>query len=267
INRGDFEDTLINLALNARDAMPNGGTITLATHNRILDDDYCARNPDAKPGEYVELMVSDTGEGMSLEQQQHIFEPFYTMKDTGTGLGLAMVYGFTKRSGGHIKVYSELGVGTTFRFYLPRTDASEQRQQTVDREPETLPRGGLQTLLVVDDEEGLLILAKRQLESLGYRVLVASDAEQALAVLAEEAHIDLLFTDVVMPGMNGFELSERATALRPGLKVLLTSGYEQYAMAQTGETRFIADLLSKPSKIDDLAREVWALVGKASPAA
>ncbi|MCH7820527.1 MAG: hypothetical protein IIA07_00810 [Proteobacteria bacterium] len=190
INAGDLEDALVNLVLNARDAMPGGGTLTLATCNRVLDNEYCAQNSGARPGEYVELAVSDTGEGMSPEQQQHIFEPFFTTKDSHTGMGLAMVYGFTKRSGGHIEIQSEQGVGTTFRFYLPRADAPKQQQQSVGAETEALPRG-THTLLVVDDEEALVELARIQLKSLGYRVLVACDARRALTVLAEEPGIEL----------------------------------------------------------------------------
>jgi signal transduction histidine kinase/ActR/RegA family two-component response regulator len=256
INSGDLGDALINLVVNAHDAMPGGGTLTLATHNRILDDDYCAQNPGVVPGEYVELAVSDTGEGLSPEQQQHIFEPFYTTKDTGTGLGLAMVYGFTKRSGGHVNVSSEIGVGTTIRIYLPRAVSQDQGQHSGDGEAEALPRGS-KTVLVVDDEAALLDLAKTQLQSLGYRVLVAGDGWQALTVLADDSRIDLLFSDIVMPGgMNGYELAEQATAIRPGLKVLLVSGYEQQTRDQSGQTRVTDNRLTKPYTLTELAKRV-----------
>ena len=267
INPGDLEDALVNLVLNARDAMPGGGTLTLETHNRILNDDYCAQNPGAEPGMYVELAVSDTGEGMSLEHQQRIFEPFFTTKDTGTGLGLAMVYGFTRRSKGYIKVYSELGVGTTFRFYLPRAEARQQPQPAADADAEALPRG-TQTLLVVDDEVALLKLATIQLENLGYRVLVASDARQALQVLAAEPGIDLLFTDIVMPGgMNGSELAEQATRSHPGLRVLLASGFAEKAIARNGRARFAAKLLNKPYTVAELAKRVRAVLDDGLPVA
>ena len=236
----------------------------METRNCTLDADFCKRNPGAVPGEYVELAVSDTGEGITLEQQQHIFDPFFTTKDTGkgTGLGLAMVYSFVKRSGGYVKVYSELDIGTTFTLYLPRSQHEDQRRQTTDEEAASLPRG-TETLLVVDDEIELLEVAKTQLEGLGYRVLTASNGEQALERLAEEPSVALLFSDVVMPGgMNGYELAEQATAAYPGLKVLLTSGYTEKAVADNGQARFAANLLSKPYSYDELAQLVRALLGE-----
>ncbi|MCP4042770.1 MAG: PAS domain-containing protein [Gammaproteobacteria bacterium] len=267
IDPGDFQDALFNLIINARDAMPEGGGLTLETANKTLDTDYCALNPGAIPGEYIQLAVSDSGTGIPHDQQEHIFEPFYTTKDQGkgTGLGLAMVYGFVKRSGGYIKLYSEQGIGTTFRLYLPRAKGEEQPLEATDELPETLPRG-TESILVVDDEDGLLEVAQSSLQALDYRVLSATNGRQALAKLAEEPTIDLLFSDVVMPGgMNGYELAERATAKHPKLKVLLTSGYTEKTLANNGQARFTANLLIKPYNQAELALQVRALLDGLAP--
>lgn len=264
IDPGDFVDALLNLIINARDAMPDGGRLTLETHNQVLDNDFCTRNPGSTPGEYVQLVVSDTGEGIPPEQQEHIFEPFFTTKPQGkgTGLGLAMVFGFVKRSRGYIKVYSEPGVGTTFRIYLPRAEGEEQISGMLGTPTAELPRG-TETILVVDDEEGLRELAQASLQGLGYRVLAAGDGQQALEILTAEPAIALLFSDVVMPGgIGGYELAERATALRPDLKVLLTSGYTEKAVACNGQSRFSASLLGKPYTQAELAQRLRVLLGE-----
>ena len=264
IDTGDFKDALLNLCINARDAMAGQGRLTIETHNSILDAAYCDLNTDAKPGQYIQLSISDNGEGISLDQQEHIFEPFYTTKDLGkgTGLGLAMVYGFIKRSGGHIKVYSERGMGTTFRLYLPRAVGEEQLlEQNCEIEP--LPHGD-ETILAVDDEAMLLEVTRESLEALGYRVLTASDGLQALKRLDEEPNIDLLFSDVVMPGgINGYELAEQTTTRRPEIKVLLTSGYTEKVMANNGYTRFNKNLLSKPYSRVELAKRVRLILDSA----
>jgi len=260
IDPGDFQDALLNLIINARDAMAGSGLLTLETRNCRLDADYCALNPGAEPGEYVCLTVSDKGEGIPLEQQERIFEPFFSTKARGTGLGLAMVYGFVKRSNGNIKINSEPGIGSSFRLYLPRAEGEEPQKEQIP-EHAGIPVHGVETLLVVDDEPCLLDLAEESLQALGYRVLVAGNGRQALERLAEEPAIDLLFSDVVMPGgIDGYELAAAATAQRPDLKVLLTSGYTEKAMAGKDRARFSAKLLRKPYTQVELAQRLRELL-------
>jgi CheY-like chemotaxis protein len=203
-------------------------------------------------------MLSDTGTGMSAETLEHIFEHFFTTKPEGkgTGLGLAMVYGFVKRYGGHIKVYSEPGMGTTIRMYLPRSTTSEPAVIVNNTQEAKLPTG-TESILIVDDEADLLQLADDYLSDLGYQTLRAENAAQAQAILEGNKLIDLLFSDVVMPGgMNGYELAQQAVEMRPGLKVLLTSGYTAKTIANNGLARFSAHLLSKPYRKDDLAQRI-----------
>jgi PAS domain S-box-containing protein len=250
-----LEAALVNLATNARDAMPKGGQLDITTRNVELDALYCALCPDVTPGKYALIEVSDTGTGIAPDILSQIFEPFFTTKGPshGTGLGLSMVFGFLKQSGGHVSVYSEVGRGSTFRVYLPRAEVDEGCSRgRNDDEPVV---GGDETILLVEDNAPLRLAARRQLNSLGYRVLEAEDAEAALRALATGERIDLLFTDVVMPGaMDGVDLARRAIAMRAGLSVLLTSGFPGTRLSeqQTATPEF--QLIGKPYSGDGLAR-------------
>lgn len=265
IDRGDFEDVLLNLVLNARDAMPGGGRVTVETSNCSLDESYCALNPDVSPGDYIELAVSDSGIGISAADQERIFEPFFTTKPQGkgTGLGLAMVFGFVKRSRGNIKIYSETDIGSTFRLYLPRASSKKMQAAADGKKSLDMPRGN-ETILVVDDEIALLKLVEETLQLQGYNVITAENAANALQKLAEVPEIHMLFSDVVMPGgMNGYELAEKVNASQPGVKVMLTSGYTEMAMARNGQARFNATLLSKPYTLAKLSQRVREMLDEA----
>lgn len=256
------ESALVNLAVNARDAMPSGGQLTVETANKRLDDAYVALNPEAIPGDYVMLAVSDTGTGIPREILERVFEPFFTTKETGkgTGLGLSMVYGFIKQSGGHIKIYSEVDVGTTVRLYLPRAAvATEGKGDTMPSEEAFLGRG--ETVLVVDDNAEVRRTALTQLERLGYRVREAASGPEAIAVLREIDCVDLLFTDVVMAGgMSGLDLATRARAILPDLKILFTSGFAENAR-NGGEFHASDGFLSKPYRYQELAKKVREILG------
>ena len=256
---GDFEDSLLNLVINARDALSGSGWLSIETVNTTLDDNYCENNPDIEPGDYVQLKISDCGEGMAAEQLEHIFEPFYTTKEQGkgTGLGLAMVFGFIQRSKGHINVESEQGIGTTFRLYLPRSNEVIQIDAVSSKESTSALAEGNETVLVVDDEEALLELAEESLLDLGYRVLTAANGQQALDILNSEANIDLMISDVIMPGgLNGYELAERVTSDYPELKVLLASGYTEKVTSGENHKRFSLNMLAKPYSQAELAQKV-----------
>ena len=255
INEGEFQDAILNLVINARDAMSQGGKLILETSNTYLDSYFSSNISDIQPGEYVQLMLSDTGNGMDETTLEHIFEPFFTTKpkDKGTGLGMSMVYGFVKRYKGYIKVYSEPGTGTTIRMYLPRSTRELAIQQ--DSNPGEIPRGN-ETVLIVDDEPELLQLARHYLDDLGYKTYTAENAHRALELL-EQHSIDIIFSDVVMPGgMNGYELAQAAVKQNPGLKILLTSGFTSKTMAHNGLAKFAAHLLSKPYLKSELARHI-----------
>jgi PAS domain S-box-containing protein len=246
--------SLINIVNNARDAMPKGGELTIATANRHLDKDYTALYPELAPGNYTLIEVSDTGTGIAPEALNHIFEPFFTTKEQGkgTGLGLSMVFGFVKQSAGHINVYSEVGHGTTFRLYLPcATTAADSPEAIAVSE-----KGGHETILAVEDNEGLRRVVVRQLGDLGYRVLEAEDGNAAFKIL-ESKPVDLLFTDIMMPGgMSGYDLAQRATSRWQALKVLLTSGFPETRLNGNGNggSTVKMQLLTKPYRKDDLAR-------------
>jgi len=248
IDSGDFEDVLLNMILNARDAMPEGGRLTIETSNKVLDADYVVKNPTVVPGEYVELVVADTGNGIPKDDLEHVFEPFFTSKSPGkgTGLGLSIVFNFIQRSKGHIIINSEPGTGTKIQCYLPRsTNKTEGKNLSVAEK--TMLSRGTETILLVDDEEDLLEIAQLYLQEYGYTTVTATRGKKALDLLTERTSIDLLFSDVVMPGgMNGYELAERATTLYPSLKVLLTSGYTSKTLFRNGQARFKENLLNKP---------------------
>lgn len=264
INPGDFEDALLNIIINARDAMDGHGNLTIETRNAILDEAYCKLNPEIIPGEYVELVITDTGHGISAEEQEKIFEPFFTTKEhgKGTGLGLAMVFGFVKRSKGIIKCYSEMGIGTSFRIFFPKAVGElEQKQSNKNDVDEML--SGMETILVVDDEPELLELAEASLSAIGYQIITGTDGVDALNKLTENPEIDMLFSDVVMPGgINGFELADQAVAQRPDLKVLLTSGYTGKSTARRGYSSWHSNLLSKPYSQVELAQRIRTILDK-----
>jgi signal transduction histidine kinase/DNA-binding response OmpR family regulator len=256
VDPNQVENAILNLAINARDAMPDGGKLTLEAANAYLDDAYAQSHAEVTPGQYVMLAVSDTGTGMTPEVMSRVFEPFFTTKPEGkgTGLGLAQAYGFVKQSGGHIKIYSELGEGTTVKIYLPRT----RRMQDADDPARQLPvQGGNERILVVEDDEGVRAAVVDMLTDLGYHVLRAENAEAALKLLEGGAKVDMLFTDVVMPGtIPTRELARKAQELCPGVRILFTSGYTQNAIVHNGRLDDDALLLSKPYRKDELARKL-----------
>jgi PAS domain S-box-containing protein len=261
VDASQLETAFLNIAINARDAMPEGGTLTIATCNTELDADFTAHHPGVVPGSYVQIEIADTGVGMPPDVAEHIFEPFFTTKGVGkgTGLGLAMVYGFMKQSSGHISVYSEVGHGTVFKLFLPRAKAAETiapaSEQPAEQQP-TKHSGGA-VILAVDDNPEVRATVVLQLQGLGYQVREADDAHSALRILNGTDRIDLLFTDMIMPGgLDGKELATKARAKRPDLKVLFTSGFPG---TSTGSGTKFDDgdvLLSKPYRKHDLAKAV-----------
>ncbi len=254
---GQLEQVLVNLAVNARDAMPEGGKLTIETANVDLDEGYARTRVDLKSGPYVMLAVSDTGCGMSPDVMAQIFEPFFTTKamGRGTGLGLATVHGIVKQSGGHIEVYSELGQGTTFKIYLPRVEgAAESRPSS---RPTPGRHQGHETLLLVEDEEIIRRVVRESLRMNGYTVLEAADGSQAIAICEERNQpLDLLITDVIMPLMSGPELVRRVNRVRPDLAVLYISGYTDRALIHQGMREAGTAFLQKPFTPDTLARKV-----------
>jgi len=258
---GQIEQVLMNLVVNARDAMPEGGKLTLETSNVDLDADYAARHVAVKPGAYVQLAVTDTGSGMDAKTKAQIFEPFFTTKEKGkgTGLGLSTVYGIVKQSGGNIWVYSEPGQGTTFKIYLPRVEAAVEVAPVVKAAAARAP--GDETILVVEDEAAIRDIAKRILELAGYTVLTAASASAALLACESNAsEIHLLLTDVVMPQMGGRVLAERLAVLRPGMKVLYMSGYTDDAIAHHGTLAPGTHFIAKPFSAADLTAKVRAVL-------
>ena len=263
IDRPQLESAVLNLAINARDAMPEGGKLTVETANTYLDEAYASANAEVTPGQYVLIAVTDSGVGMPTETAAKAFDPFFTTKQPGrgTGLGLSQVNGFIKQSGGHVKLYSEVGVGTTVKLYLPRSISRlELDEESVRQEP-TPARGAGLTVLVVEDEPGVRALAADSLKELGYRVVEAAGATEALKRLGEHPEISLMLTDVVMPEINGRQLAEAALRAHPELKVLYMTGYTRNAIVHNGVLDSDARLLVKPFTLAQLGQKVEAALG------
>jgi signal transduction histidine kinase len=255
IDPSQLSTAILNLALNARDAMPGGGKLTLETKNAVLDENYARANSEVRPGNYVMLAVSDTGQGIPSNLIEKVFEPFFTTKDAGkgSGLGLSMVYGFVKQSDGHINIYSEEGHGTTVRLYLPLASAAPEDVATDAGISGS--EGGDEFILLVEDDALVREYVVTQINRFGYHTLAASNGAEALAIIDRDERIDLLFTDVILPGgMNGRELATEALKRRPGLKVLYTSGYAENALVHHGRLDSGVLLLPKPYISSDLAR-------------
>ncbi|HKO04931.1 MAG TPA: PAS domain S-box protein [Candidatus Acidoferrales bacterium] len=261
IDPGQIEQVLMNLAVNSRDAMPQGGVLTIETADVVLDREYVRQHPVAVSGSYVMLAVSDTGAGMDAETQRHIFEPFYTTKGAvkGTGLGLATVYGIVKQSGGYIWVYSEVGKGTTFKIYLPRVEEKAAPVKLSEFEPQSLR--GTETILLVEDAESLRNVVRESLESHGYAVLAAANADEALRVAASyQGPLHLLLTDVIMPGRHGRALAEALAPLHPETRVLYMSGYTDDAIVHHGVLESGTAFLQKPFTLNALGSKVRAVL-------
>jgi PAS domain S-box-containing protein len=262
-----IEAAIVNMAVNARDAMPNGGKLTIETANTRLSEDYSAVNDDVGPGQYVMLAVTDTGTGMAPEVQARAFEPFFTTKEVGkgTGLGLSMIYGFVKQSGGHIKIYSEIGHGTVIKIYLPRAKPEDQQATSASLQDSGAPPGGTETILVVEDDPMVREYVVGQLRSLGYTIIEAVNGPNAIAAFDSAPHVDLLFTDIVMPGgMSGRELADEVRRRYPQLKILFTSGYTENAVVHHGRLDPGVDLLNKPFAKRALAAKVRTVLDRQS---
>jgi len=258
---GLVENAILNLAINARDAMPDGGTLTIETKNVTLDKDYAASQTDVEPGAYVALSVTDTGTGMSPEVIARAFEPFFTTKDVGagSGLGLSMVYGFAKQSGGHVAIYSEEGLGTTVTLYLPPSDKAAAAVATSVENG--IPQSGQETILVVEDDRRVRRLTVTRLKDLGYKTLAVENGPAALDVLRKKEGIDLVLSDIVMPvGMNGFDVADQALAINPALKILLATGFASGGEAAAGAAKHRYTVLRKPYSLRDLAQALRSLL-------
>jgi two-component system NtrC family sensor kinase len=252
----ELESALLNLAINARDAMPDGGKLTIETSNAYLDDEYCRHNMDLTPGQYVLIAVSDDGVGMSAETIERAFDPFFTTKETGkgTGLGLSQVYGFVKQSKGHVRIYSEPGEGTTIKLYFPRHDGEETFMSAEEQgDPE---RGRGETILIVEDDDGVREYASEILRDLNYQVIEAKDSASALRLLEADRPFDLMLTDVVLPGISGRALAEEVFRRRPGAKVIFMTGYSRNAIVHQGRLDRGTELISKPLTEAAVARKI-----------
>ena len=265
VDENQLQNALLNLAVNARDAMPGGGKLTIETANVFLDEAYAKGEDEVRAGQYAMLAVSDTGTGMPPDVLDKVFEPFFTTKEIGrgTGLGLSQVYGFIKQSGGHVKIYSEPGRGTTVKIYLPRLLRDSDQAGDLAESAELPYSQTREAVLVVEDEEEVRALSVEILRDLGYVVIEAANASAALTVLERQQPVDLLFTDVGLPGgMNGRQLADRARRLRPGLKVLFTTAYARNAIVHHGRLDPGVELLTKPFPAADLAQRVRALLDR-----
>lgn len=266
IDRPQLESAVLNVAINARDAMPSGGRLTIETANTYLDQVYAERHQEVQAGQYVLVAVTDTGTGMPPDVVARAFDPFFTTKPVGagTGLGLSQVHGFIKQSGGHVKLYSEPGVGTSVKLYLPR----HAGKLPMHSEPEAIVAavgGSDLTVLVVEDEADVRAYTAEAVRELGYRVAVADSPEQALQMLQGPDPVDVLLTDIVMPGMTGRQLADAAAGLRPGLKVLYMTGYTRNAVVHNGALDVGTHLLNKPFTLAQLAKELQTVIAVAQP--
>jgi CheY-like chemotaxis protein len=257
VDKNQLESAILNLAVNSRDAMPNGGKLTIETANTALDESYTRTDAEVIPGQYVMLSVSDNGVGMPPETLARAFEPFFTTKEVGrgTGLGLSMVYGFAKQSGGHVTIYSEPGQGTTVKLYFPRYSGGEAAApHTVDIH---VPRASAgEVVLIVEDNDEVRNYSASVLTELGYQVLEAAHPDEAEQIVRSDRRIDLLFTDVVLPGKSGRVLAELAKQIRPGMPVLYTTGYSRNAIVHQGRLDADVSLITKPFTFDQLAVKV-----------
>jgi PAS domain S-box-containing protein len=267
VDQAQLETAIVNLAINARDAMPDGGKLTIEASNTFIGGDYARKNPEISPGQYVAICVTDTGQGMTEEVATRAFEPFFTTKEVGqgTGLGLSQVYGFVKQSKGHVKIYTELGQGTTVKIYLPRlSGAAELEAETDETETPADAAEAGDSILVVEDDFFVRTYIVETLRDLGYYVIAAADAVAALGFLEHPGiRVDLMITDVVMTGMNGRELAEKAKTLRPTLKILYMTGYSRNAIIHQGRIDAGVELIQKPVGKAELSSRIRELLDKA----
>jgi CheY-like chemotaxis protein len=266
VDHNQLESAIINLAVNARDSMPNGGKLTIETANVEFDQSYAEIDAEVVPGQYVLISVSDTGSGMSKETLSRVFEPFFTTKEVGkgSGLGLSMVYGFVKQSGGHVTIHSEVGEGTTVKLYFPRFSGAFSRVEA--EAAKGLPEGHSgETILVVEDNDEVRAFSSLTLTDLGYEIIEAANADEAVEILNGPGRIDLLFTDVVLPGSSGRVLSDLATQLRPDLRVLFTTGYSGNALVHHGRLDAGVHLITKPFTVEQLSARVRHILDKPIP--
>lgn len=250
-----LESALLNLCINARDAMPDGGKLTVETANTHLDERYAREHTDVSPGDYVVICVSDTGIGMAPSTVEKVFEPFFTTKPVGqgTGLGLSMIYGFARQAGGHVRIYSELGQGTTIKLYVPRF---EGEVEVAAGEGRQAPDGDGETVLLVEDDPSVRMIVLEVLEELGYVSIEASDGRAAIPILQSDRKIDLLISDVGLPGLNGRQIAEIAREHRPELRVLFITGYAQNAAVRGGFLDRGMEMMTKPFAVDALATKI-----------